>query len=265
MDIFSQVNPSEPPEEKGNSVSPTQDDDRENDPLIANDVNWVDGEEPEVKPEPKKFQKQSLSNETLAMVETAFFASTSSLIWLINYYFPMGPILRIFFPIPIALVYLRWGHRSSTMAAGVSTLLLSVLMGPTRSIVFLMPFGVMGVQLGFLWRKGSSWLFSMGIGTIIGSLGLFFRLWFFSLLLGEDLWLYLVTQMTELAEWGFTQLGLLAQPNFLLIQAIAIGAIVLNNLLYVFVVHLVALLVLDRLGNPIPRPPEWVGVLLDYE
>jgi len=30
-------------------------------------------------------------------------------------------------------------------------------------------------------------------------------------------------------------------------------------------VHLVALLVLDRLGNPIPRPPKWVQVILDYE
>jgi hypothetical protein len=45
---------------------------------------------------------------TLRMVETAFLASTASLIWLINSYFPLGPVLRIFFPVPIALVYLRW-------------------------------------------------------------------------------------------------------------------------------------------------------------
>jgi uncharacterized protein YybS (DUF2232 family) len=24
-------------------------------------------------------------------------------------------------------------------------------------------------------------------------------------------------------------------------------------------------LVLDRLGNPIPRPPKWIKVILDYE
>jgi uncharacterized protein YybS (DUF2232 family) len=41
--------------------------------------------------------------------------------------------------------------------------------------------------------------------------------------------------------------------------------IILNNVIYLFVVHLVALLLLDRLGNPIPRPPHWVQVLLDYE
>jgi len=41
--------------------------------------------------------------------------------------------------------------------------------------------------------------------------------------------------------------------------------ILVNNIIYLFVVHLVALLLLDRLGNPIPRPPNWVQVLIDYE
>jgi uncharacterized protein YybS (DUF2232 family) len=41
--------------------------------------------------------------------------------------------------------------------------------------------------------------------------------------------------------------------------------ILVNNIVYLFVVHLVALLLLDRLGNPIPRPPRWVQLLIDYE
>nr|WP_242040730.1 DUF2232 domain-containing protein [Coleofasciculus sp. FACHB-1120] len=199
------------------------------------------------------------------MVETAFLASTCSLIWLINYYFPMGPLLRMFFPIPIALVYLRWGYRAAWMAALVSGLLLSVLMGPTRSILFLIPYGLMGVQLGALWRRRSSWLFSIGTGTIIGTFGFFFRFWLLSILLGEDLWVYMTSQVTGLAEWAFVKIGLLQEPSLSLIQAIAFGMIVLNNVIYLFVVHLVALLLLDRLGNPIPRPPHWVQVLLDYE
>ena len=242
----------------------------ETDPL-TDESNWVDRSEPEAipeaqKPEPDSLKKPSKSvSSTLVMVETAFLASTASLIWLINYYFPFGPILKIFFPVPIALVYLRWGNRASWMAALVSGLLLSVLMGPTRSIVFLMPYGLMGVQLGALWRRRSGWLFSIAIGTLIGTLGFFFRLWLFSILLGEDLWIYAIAQIAELMEWLFVKLGLLAQPSFLLIQAIAILTIVINNLIYLFAVHLVALLVLDRLGNPIPRPPQWVQVLLDYE
>ena len=205
------------------------------------------------------------TSNTLTMVETAFLASTASLIWLINYYFPLGPILKIFFPIPMALVYLRWGHRAAWMGALVSGLLLTVLMGPTRSIVFLMPYGLMGVQLGSCWRRGANWLFSMVTGALIGTFGFFFRFWLFSILLGEDLWQYVITQVTELAEWLLIKLGILAQPTFSLIQLLAIGLIIVNNLIYLFAVHLVALLVLDKLGNPIPRPPQWVKVILDYE
>jgi uncharacterized protein YybS (DUF2232 family) len=151
------------------------------------------------------------------------------------------------------------------MAALVSGLLLSVLMGPTRSVLFVIPFGLMGVQLGAMWRRGTSWLFSISTGTLLGTLGFFFRFWLLSILLGEDLWVYVMSQITEVAEWVFVKLGLLAQPSLTFIQAIAIVMIVVNNIVYLFVVHLVALLMLDRLGNPIPRPPNWVQVLLDYD
>jgi uncharacterized protein YybS (DUF2232 family) len=243
-----------------------------NDDLLADDSNWVDEAEHDLiadsyssKKNQVNRQKLGSSSQTLVVVETAFLASAASLIWLINYYFPIGPFLRLFFPLPIALVYLRWGARASWMTAIVSGLLLSVLMGPTRSIVFLMPYGVIGVQLGAFWRRGINWVFSILAGTLLGTIGFFFRFWLFSILLGEDLWLYVITQVTELADWLFVKLGLLAQPSVWFVQAIALGLIIINSMVYLFVVHLIALLVLDRLGNPIPRPPQWVQVLLDYE
>ncbi|MBW4473791.1 MAG: DUF2232 domain-containing protein [Stenomitos rutilans HA7619-LM2] len=199
------------------------------------------------------------------MVETAFLASAASLVFLVNYYFPIGPLLRLFFSIPIALLYLRWGSRSSWMGALISGLLLSVLMGPARSILFVMPYGLMGVLFGVLWRRGAQWGVSIAIGSLLGSLGFFFRIWLVSLLLGDDLWLYATTQTTDLLEWLFIKLGFLAQPSLELVQAAIVGMIILNNIVYVFVVHLVAWLLLDRLGNPIPQPPQWVQVLMDYE
>jgi len=216
-------------------------------------------------PKTAAVRNKSTFSEPLVVVETAFLASTAALIWLINYYFPMGPVLRVFFAIPIALVYLRWGNRAAWMAALVSGLLLSVLLGPPRSILFFIPFGVMGVQLGAMWRRGASWYLSILTGALIGTFGFFFRLWLLSAMLGQDLWLYLTTQVTEFVQWGFLKLGWLQEPSLSLVQAIAVGSISLSNLVYLFVVHLVALLLLDRLGNPISRPPEWVKVLLDYE
>ncbi|MBW4557419.1 MAG: DUF2232 domain-containing protein [Trichormus sp. ATA11-4-KO1] len=201
----------------------------------------------------------------LRMVETAFLASTASLIWFINFYFPLGPVLRIFFPVPIALVYLRWGKRAAWMAAVTSGLLLSVLMGPVRSLLFVMPFAFMGVLLGATWHRRVPWVVSITLGTLLGTLGVFFRLWLLSVLSGEDLWIYVINQVTELIEWAFLRLQLLASPSVFLIQVGAVALIVINNFIYLFMVHLAAWLLLDRLGNPIPRPPQWVQVLMDYE
>ena len=213
-----------------------------------------------------QLQYQSLKVEsTLRMVETAFLASTASLIWFINFYFPLGPVLRVFFPIPIALVYLRWGKRAAWMAAVTSGLLLSVLMGLVRSLLFVMPFAFMGVMFGASWYRRVHWIVSITLGTLLGTLGVFFRLWFLSVLSGEDLWVYTINQVTGIIEWIFLKLELLMTPNLLLIQLGAIALILFNNFIYLFIVHLVAWLLLDRLGNPIPRPPHWVQVLMDYE
>lgn len=201
----------------------------------------------------------------LILVETAFLSSAASLIWFVNYYFPMGPLLRIFFPIPIALIYLRWGQRSAWMGALVSGLLLSVLMGPARSILFVMPFGFMGVLLGLLWQRRAAWGISIALGAILGAFGFFFRIWLVSLLLGDDLWLYATTQVTQLVDWACIKLGIIFQPTLPLIQTLAIIMVIINNLVYLFVVHLVAWFLLDRLNNPIPRPPKWVQVLMEYE
>lgn len=201
---------------------------------------------------------------SLVMVETAFLASTSALIWLINYYFPLGPVLRMFFPAPIALAYLRWGRRTAWMTALVSSLLLAVLMGPPRSLQFFVPYGLLGVLLGGLWKRRVNWGISIGWGVLVGSLGFFFQLVLLSLLLGENLWLYLNQQATNLLDWIFVRLGWLVTPDLLVVQGIAILFVILNAVIYLFIVHLAAWLLLDRLGNPIPAPPQWLQVLLDY-
>jgi uncharacterized protein YybS (DUF2232 family) len=230
--------------------------------IFEDEPNPSDLVPPEPVTPPQKSQSKAL--KPLVMVETAFLASTASLIWLFDYYFPLGPLLRIFFPIPIALVYLRWGKRACWMCACVAALLLSILMGPPRSLLFFIPYGVMGVQLGACWYRKSTWGFSILMGAIIATFGVFVRISLTSVLVGTDLWNYIVNAVTALLEWLFVQLGVLIEVNPFLIQLLALGYVVIAQIVYVFVVHLVALLLLDRLKNPISRPPHWVEVLLDY-
>jgi uncharacterized protein YybS (DUF2232 family) len=103
------------------------------------------------------------------------------------------------------------------------------------------------------------------MASVIGCFGFFFRFWLFSILLGEDLWAYVISQVTNLADWIFLKLGIIAEPNVMTVQILAIVVVLVNNLIYALTVHLVGLLMFDRLNNPIPRPPRWLKVILDYE
>lgn len=209
----------------------------------------------------------------LVMVETAFLASTAGLLWLVSYYLSIGPWMRILFPVPIALAYLRWGNRASWMAAIVSGLLLSVLMGPYLSILFFIPYGLLGVQLGAMWKRHSPWFPSIATGTLISTFGFFFRIWLLSIFLGEDLWAYLTNRIADFiqlvlsrfVEWGLLGLDVLGQTNLTAVQLVTVAVVLCSDFVYLFTVHLAAWLLLERLGNPIPDPPHWVQVLMEEE
>jgi len=225
---------------------------------------------PDAAAEPMPLRVQTIP-APLSLVETAFLASTASLLWLASYYLSLVPWMRILFPAPIALVYLRWGQRAAWMCLLVTGLLLSILMGPYLSLLFLVPYGLLGVQLGALWKRQSPWMVSISIGTLIATISFFFRVWLLSIFLGEDLWIYLTDRIADLMEWmvtilvdwGWLDIGILGQINRTAVQLLTVGTLLLSDFVYLFTVHLVAWLLLPRLGNPIPNPPNWVQVLME--
>ncbi len=206
---------------------------------------------------------KSPSPAPLPLVETAFLSSAACLMWLINSYFLGGQALKPFLAMPIILVYLRWGKRAGWMAVVVSSLLLSVLMGPTRSVLFAMPYGLIGIQLGAFWRRGISWGWSILIGAILDCSGFFFRFWLASVMLGEDLWGLFMARATDILNWGLERLGILAEPNILSVQTAAVSLLFVNSLLSLLITHLMALLLFERIGGPIPRPPRWLEDMLE--
>jgi uncharacterized protein YybS (DUF2232 family) len=248
----------------------------EDEPWIADDETYLETPSTNRSPSQRPLMASgpppsALGKGPLVMVETAFLASAASLMWLINLYLPPGPLLRILFPLPIVLVYLRWNRRAAWMATLVSGLLLAILIGPPRSLLFVMPYGVLGVQLGWLWRRRASWGIAIGLGGIVMTFGMFFRIWLLSWMAGEDLWGYLIAQITQLLDWlshwlvksGLIPLGSVGQPSLQLIQIAAVLMVLFSSCVYLFTVHLAAWLILERLGVPMSPPPRWVQVLLD--
>lgn len=199
----------------------------------------------------------------LALVETAFLSSAASLMWLINAYFLGGQALKPLLAMPLILAYLRWGKRAGLMAVVVSSLLLLVLMGPTRSILYTIPYGIVGLQLGAFWRRGIGWGASIAVGAAIDCGGFFFRFGLASLLLGEDLWALVLARATDIVGWLFDRVGILAEPSLWAVQGVALGILLVNSFLSILITHLLGLLLFARVGGPIPRPPRWLEDMLE--
>lgn len=187
--------------------------------------------------------------------------------WLITVYVsPLTPVFRLFFALPIALAVMRWQWRTGVMTAVVASLLLMILVGPTRSIAYLMPYGLLGLQQGRAWTENRSWYRSVFTGTVICTGGLIFQLLLSSVLLGENLWMYLTIQLTSfvntILDLVLSPFGTFMSAPLWLVQVTLVGVIVLNSLVYTFTVHLVASLLVNRFGCALPEPPTWVQKLL---
>jgi len=202
--------------------------------------------------------------EALKIVETSYLASLSSLLWVALYYLPIGgAFLRLIIPLPIILLHLRRGTKTAFEGLIIQTLLLFIIMGPVRGILFLFPYGMIAFWLGWCWLKEKSWNLSFSIGVIIGTLGFFLRVFALSTLVGDNLWLIITRASYGLIEKISELLNLSLSPSILLIQIGAVLLIIFQEMIYVLTLHVVAYSLFPRFKAYIPDPPRLLRSLVD--
>ncbi len=201
-------------------------------------------------------ERQLSPRQARQLMDTAYLAAATALLWLALYYLPVGgPLFRLALPLPLALLQLRHGWRCAVEGVVVASLLLLALMGPIRGLLMLFPYGLLALWLGWGWRKGLSWWLTLSLGGLIGAVGFLVRVAVLSLLLGENLWVVVTTAAAGLLErlLGLLSLG----PGFDLgqVQLIALALVLVQNLLVVLCLHAIAYWIFPRLQAPIPEPP----------
>ena len=205
--------------------------------------------------------------EARRITDTAYLASATGLLFIALYYLPVGgPLLRLALPLPLALLQLRHGRRSGLTGAGVTLLLLSVLMGPIRGPLVLFPYGCLGIWLGWCWNRGLGWGVSWSVGTLVGSLGFVIRIAVLSLLLGNNLWVVITNAAAGMLGWLLTPLetvlGLALVPTLAQVQVMGVVLILLQNVIYALTLHIVSYWIFPRLRSPISDPPELLRPLV---
>ena len=209
-------------------------------------------------------QARSLSpRQARQLMDTAYLAASTALLWLALYYLPVGgPLFRLALPLPLALLQLRHGWRCAVEGVAVSALLLLALMGPIRGLLMLFPFGFLALWLGWGWRRGLSWWLTLSLGGLIGALGFLVRVAVLSLLVGENLWVLITGAAAGLLERLLALLSLGPGFDLLQVQLMAVALVLIQNLLVVLCLHAVAYWIFPRLQAPIPEPPSALEALV---
>lgn len=207
-------------------------------------------------------------------METSYLSATAALIWLALYYLPVGGALfRLALPLPLALLLIRRGWRAGVEGVLLTVLLLVALMGPVRGPLILFPYGLLSLWLGWCWLRGKSWWISWSVGTLIGAGGFLVRVVALSLLLGENLWVVITRAGDGLLNGligalnnglGVLQIPfrLTLAPDLEQVQLMALGLVILQQLIYVLALHALAYWIFPRLQAPVPSPPKTLEPLL---
>ena len=194
--------------------------------------------------------------QALRLVEGAYLAAATGLIWLALYYLPVGGALfRLALPLPLILLQLRRGNRSGAEGLLLSVLLLTALMGPLRGPLLLFPYGLLSLWLGWSWCRGISWWLSWSGGIVLGTAGFLVRVLVLSLLVGENLWVVITRAGSALLDRLIAALHLPITPDLTQVQLMALLLVVVQEVIYVLSLHALAYWIFPRLKSPIPEPP----------
>jgi len=208
--------------------------------------------------------KITKKSQALDLIEPSYLASLASLLWIALYYLPVGgALLRLILPLPISLLQLRRGTKVALDGICIQILLLIILMGPIRGPLFLFPYGILSLWLGWCWLKSKSWWFSLFSGILIGASGFLIRVFALSILVGENLWILVTRASYSLIQKFASIIDISWSPSITIIQLVAIFLVIFQEFVYVLTIHIIAYAVFPRLKASIPQPPNRISGFVD--
>ncbi len=208
--------------------------------------------------------KITKKSQALDLIEPSYLASLASLLWIALYYLPVGgALLRLILPLPISLLQLRRGTKVALDGIFIQILLLIILMGPIRGPLFLFPYGILSLWLGWCWLKNKSWWISLFSGIVIGASGFLIRVFALSILVGENLWILVTRASYSLILKFASIIDISWSPSLTIIQLVAIFLVIFQEFVYVLTIHIIAYAVFPRLKSSIPQPPNRISGFVD--
>jgi len=104
---------------------------------------------------------------TKSIVEGAFLAAITAVLFIISIYIPLlGTLVSFLCPLPIIILSLRHSIKFAIISTFISGILVTILAGPLQGIMVLLGFGILGLTLGFGIKKRLSLTDIIIIGSV---------------------------------------------------------------------------------------------------
>lgn len=199
---------------------------------------------------------------TKSIVEGAFLAAITAILFIISLYIPLlGTLVSFLCPLPIIILYLRHSLKFTIISVFVSGILVSIIAGPLQGLMVLLGFGILGVTLGYAIKKELSLIEIIIIGSIASFFSkiliLLIGFWFLDinplLFDVEQIDRVIIQSLSFYRNLGLTaeQLDLLKESLTQTLNIIRIAfpaMLILASIFDVFINYGVARLVLKRFG-----------------
>lgn len=202
----------------------------------------------------KQVTQTSQASATLALVETAFLASTTVLLWLADLLLPLAQFVRVLLPIPIVLCALRWNFRQAALGMLAAGLLILTLCGPVSALRYVLPFGVFGLWCSYSWPRGVGWQWSIPVGALITLAGFGLQVVLASWTLGTNTWALFGQETARAIQSLGVWLGVFWRPSSGLVQICTVVLLFCTGLMFATGVHVLGWLLLTRLGYRLKVP-----------
>lgn len=101
------------------------------------------------------------------MAEGGILSAIAVIMALTSIYVPIiGTVVAFIWPLPIIVLVVRHGIRWGIMASVVSSLLIAMLIHPMQALMMFIGFGLVGIVLGYNYRRGFGAFKSLFIGML---------------------------------------------------------------------------------------------------
>ncbi|HER24470.1 MAG TPA: DUF2232 domain-containing protein [Candidatus Atribacteria bacterium] len=104
---------------------------------------------------------------TKSIVEGAFLAAITAVLFIISIYIPLlGTLVSFLCPLPIIILCLRHSIKFAIISTFISGILVTILAGPVQGIMVLLGFGILGLTLGYSIKRELSLTDIMILGSV---------------------------------------------------------------------------------------------------